>query len=1153
MALSYSPSKAVYIGNGVTVDFPFDFKVWKDTNLEVSIISPQGVVEVVTGWTAKITDRGGTITYRKDGAPLPTGWKLAVLRDMPFEQDVDLVSGTRFDPQVVEDQMDKAAAERQQLREAVGRAIAIPTGYTETPQELLNRIFEARETAVVSAGEAAKSAVEAADIADDAASSGNFAQEQATQAEYWALRSENASNTGPATPDKIGSVKPGEGLSVRDSGLLDVNAGRGLTIKGTDNCLEVDASTVATGVLPMQHGGTGADSAKGACDNLGISAWQNAMEASNPQRMRNVVLQGREKDGYPAYLVGQDFIDMQHEDGVYHSRRGTVSVSGEYGATYRGTKPLRNQVVYQSSGWLTPSTVKAGWWQYDFADGPHVLTGLFMQSGHTDNYPTASIKTWQLLGWDDNTAQWEKIYSRDADQQHRGYANNLKSHGRMYWFTENTKAYTRIRINIDDNWGGAYSNIGAIRFYEAVIPDMHKYDVALYATPEKPFAASIACGLADAATGRTLDKAVRLTAPVVFDGAMLAEMSRNYMYIVPANAGGTLPANLDATRAVALPEQGAYLYTDTRKIHYGTQRDVANGCFGLLQSRHSVAYNPVPEGEFEHSMGAWEYPLYFYNTRVDVVEKPRGANSSYLFSGASTNYIGPNKNLATSGFPKSIGHPYSNEMTMEVDFTWAGPAPAASDTYHVLYDNGYHTSRGWALAYHGRKKCLALHWGSPTSSGFIYAVPFNAADGQWHTVSISQRGSNLFIHVDGVCLGAFDDVPLCNPNYRYWMLGRWIHANSSQWYGHVNNLRVTLGTCLYQGGDYSVSPVFYRSLIPHKTLWYDAAQGVVKEWQADTETWLPTPMLPVGHVDTGRREHLLSDQPRGTYHLQQTKYVLGDGYATDGVYDSSHVPASLFNFGSGGQYPYASIGPASAEHYASFSLESPMAFDRMALCNTTWDWRAFPAKFIFAGSNDGGISWVTLVDRSTFVDDGGQLDAQVKTNGDTHNVGLYKTFWYNNPQEFALYRLTILPKTDVPFYADYAHTATRIMLTLRGGKPEVKALSSYVLGDVFTIGPVRVGLSTELEIALPFANVAFDATGFVEEENDYQVKRRVLGQQGYNYSEGNNNSGEIVYVKSDAIVVQTGSHYLTPYIGKWNTMANHSAVADIYIVAKKRY
>ena len=648
------------------------------------------------------------------------------------------------------------------------------------------------------------------------------AASEAVKAQEAAQKAQNLANIGPLTEGSLGlamtgpgigadaeghlSVIPGAGLSLNaEAKTVNVNPSASIYVDKEDNALKTDMEHPGKGILPVSHGGTGSGTPQGARDNLGLSAWQKGMENTNPQRLRNVILSGREKDGYPAYLVGQEFIDMQHEDGVYISKRGTVSASGEYSTSYRATKPLRNQLVYQSTGWLTPNTVTSGQWEYAFADRAHVLTGLYLQN--FDNSPQYFPRKWQLQGWNESSGLWEDIYRRDNDQALRGSPDNLKDNGRMYWFTENTRAYRRVRINIESNHGGAYSQLSVIRLYEAVIPGLHKYDLALYATPETPFAASVACGLRADGAARTLDHPVKITEHVVFDGRKLAEMSRNYIYIVPVDAGtGRLPANLDADRAVPLPGNAAFLYADTRKLHYGTRGDIEKECFALLQSRHTVAYDPAPNGMFEMNQGAWNHPLYFQNMRVDPTEKPRGAASSYRFAGGD-NFIGPHADLTASLLGKNA-HPYSNECTVELDFKWNGPAPETADSYYILYDNGYYTNRGWALAYHNRKKCLALHWGSKSISNWCYHVPFNAADGTWHTVSVSQRDSSLFIHVDGVCLGAFNNVSLCNPNYRYWFLGRWIHSAANQWYGHLNNLRVTLGTALYQGAGLCRVPAF---------------------------------------------------------------------------------------------------------------------------------------------------------------------------------------------------------------------------------------------------------------------------------------------------------------------------------------------------------
>ena len=993
MTMPYSASRALFEGNGAATQFPFSFRVWDESQLVVSLTSPQGKTSRATGWTAALTDTGGTLSYLHEGTPLPVGWKLAIVRNMPFSQDIDLVSGARFDPQVMEDGLDQAAAERQQLLEQLSRAVIMPPTGEQSPEEVVADIKAARDAAGASAGAAGDSAARAARSAANAADSADRSAAEAAEAEYWAGRAEDASNNGPATPGHIGGVKPRNGLSVTEDGSLDLNTGDGLEIDAAKNAPRVNASGIRHGILAVEHGGTGSGTPQGALENLGLAAWQKGMESSNPQRLRNFILSGREKDGYPAYLVGQEFIDMQHEDGVYISKRGTVSSGGEYSTSYRATKPLRNQLVYQSAGWLTPNTVTSGQWEYAFADRAHVLTGLYLQN--FDNSPQYFPRKWQLQGWNESSGLWEDIYRRDNDQALRGSPDNLKDNGRMYWFTENATAYRRVRINIESNHGGAYSQLSVIRLYEAVIPGLHKYDPALYATPETPFAVSVACGLNADGTARTLDRPVMVTEHVVFDGRKLAEMSRNYIYVVPADEStGRLPDNLDADRAVPLPGNAAFLYADTRKLHYGTRGDIEKECFALLQSRHTVAYDPVPNGMFEMNQGAWNHPLYFQNMRVDPTEKPRGAASSYRFAGGD-NFIGPNADLTASLLGKNA-HPYSNECTVELDFKWNGPAPETTDDYFILYDNGYYTSRGWALAYHNRKKCLALLWGSKSINNWCYHVPFNAADGTWHTVSVSQRDSSLFIHVDGNCLGAFNNVSLGNPNYRYWFLGRWIHSAANQ------------------------------------------------------------------------------------------------------------------------------------------------------LC-----------KFRVSGRNADEEAWNVLIDRSTFIDDGALLGAgvYVAPNGTSPYFGGYKSFAISDPTPYRQYQLYILPKNDVPFFKDYNYTSVLLTFTFRDARPELLGISSYAAGEVWNIGPIPLGVGTEAEIPVPFGNLPFSVDGCVEEEQDYQVKKRRLGELSGWYNSGYYVTGEVVYQKSNAVVLVTGNSAVSHYNGaSWNSPSvnTQSNKANYYLSLRRR-
>ena len=180
MTLETTVSKAVYTGNGATTEFPFSFKVWDEDQILVSVTDAQGYVQETGEYSVTLSAGGGTVSYLHAGAPLPSGWKLAITRDMPFTQEDDYITGTRFDPEVIETGLDRATAERQQLREQLQRAVILPPTSDETPEDMAQELLRARDEAVKSAGAARNSEQAAADSASDAAAS---AQAAATSAE----------------------------------------------------------------------------------------------------------------------------------------------------------------------------------------------------------------------------------------------------------------------------------------------------------------------------------------------------------------------------------------------------------------------------------------------------------------------------------------------------------------------------------------------------------------------------------------------------------------------------------------------------------------------------------------------------------------------------------------------------------------------------------------------------------------------------------------------------------------------------------------------------------------------------------------------------------------------------------------------------------
>ena len=177
MTLETTVSKAVYTGNGATTEFPFSFKVWDEDQILISVTDAQGYVQEAGEYSVTLSAGGGTVSYLHEGAPLPMGWKLALTRDMPFTQEDDYITGTRFDPGVIETALDKATAERQQLREQLQRAVILPPTSDETPEDMAQEMLRARDEAVQSAGAAKNSEQAAADSEQAAADSEQAAAE----------------------------------------------------------------------------------------------------------------------------------------------------------------------------------------------------------------------------------------------------------------------------------------------------------------------------------------------------------------------------------------------------------------------------------------------------------------------------------------------------------------------------------------------------------------------------------------------------------------------------------------------------------------------------------------------------------------------------------------------------------------------------------------------------------------------------------------------------------------------------------------------------------------------------------------------------------------------------------------------------------------
>lgn len=127
--LSDSPIRIVYEGDGSTKVWPLPVgRIDNTSDIRVVIADEYGTeTNLQTGYAVDLVAR--TLTYPLAGDPLPTGSRLAILREVPYRQDVD---GRRrlSDLVTLETQLDLIVMQTQQLAEAVSRAVKI--GVTDT-------------------------------------------------------------------------------------------------------------------------------------------------------------------------------------------------------------------------------------------------------------------------------------------------------------------------------------------------------------------------------------------------------------------------------------------------------------------------------------------------------------------------------------------------------------------------------------------------------------------------------------------------------------------------------------------------------------------------------------------------------------------------------------------------------------------------------------------------------------------------------------------------------------------------------------------------------------------------------------------------------------------------------------------------------------
>jgi hypothetical protein len=158
-----------FLGTGAVSEYPFDFTVFVDDDLNVVMADTFGAESTLvlnSDYTVNLNadqdaNPGGTVVLTN---PLADDFLLVLTSQLPNLQPTDLTNQGGFYPQVVTRSLDRLTILVQQLKEQISRAVKVPitAAFDATADALIARIISAESSSSADAASAAASAAAAA-------------------------------------------------------------------------------------------------------------------------------------------------------------------------------------------------------------------------------------------------------------------------------------------------------------------------------------------------------------------------------------------------------------------------------------------------------------------------------------------------------------------------------------------------------------------------------------------------------------------------------------------------------------------------------------------------------------------------------------------------------------------------------------------------------------------------------------------------------------------------------------------------------------------------------------------------------------------------------------------------------------------------------
>ena len=177
-------SKIAYIGSSSQTLYPIPFEYINTDDVKVSIYTSNN--EFVDNWTYSIqyVIEGGNVKVLS-GYNIDNTKKLLILRSVDLIQDNKYREGGDFPAKSTETSFDKLTMITQQLQETLDRCVKVEVLDNQTPEELLQTVYDKLDSATEIAGDAISAANQAQTAADNATAAVTSAEQTLVQTQAY--------------------------------------------------------------------------------------------------------------------------------------------------------------------------------------------------------------------------------------------------------------------------------------------------------------------------------------------------------------------------------------------------------------------------------------------------------------------------------------------------------------------------------------------------------------------------------------------------------------------------------------------------------------------------------------------------------------------------------------------------------------------------------------------------------------------------------------------------------------------------------------------------------------------------------------------------------------------------------------------------------